>query len=124
MTAREVVDDIGALCFGVVIGYITYRTLIRSTEKAAISDLAAVIAAVGGGAITALFKPGTTSFAAYAVGLLAGMAAFFVLYGRLHGKAKLAKVMAAETVTLDRTAAAPQPAQAPGQAAGPLGPQG
>jgi hypothetical protein len=32
----------------VVIGYITYRALARSTAAAAVSDIAAVVGAVGG----------------------------------------------------------------------------
>jgi outer membrane lipoprotein SlyB len=45
------------VCFGLVVGYITYRTLARTTEKVAISDLATVIGAIGGAAITGLFGP-------------------------------------------------------------------
>ena len=87
-----ILDQIGALCFGIVIGYITYRTLARA-EKTAISDLAAVIGAVGGAAVTGLFDPGTEMFAWYAIGLLVGMSVFFLLFGRLNGKKELAKVM-------------------------------
>ena len=47
----------GSGCFGTVVGYITYRTLARTTDKAAITDLASVIGAIGGGAITALYGP-------------------------------------------------------------------
>jgi bacteriorhodopsin len=68
---------IGMVCFGVMIGFITYRTLVRTTDNASINDLAAVIAAVGGGAVTAIVRPQTNFFGWYAIGLLAG----FVLYG-------------------------------------------
>ena len=43
----------GVLCFGLVVGYITYRTLVRTTANAAVSDLATVIGAIGGEAVTA-----------------------------------------------------------------------
>ncbi|WP_331732489.1 hypothetical protein [Streptomyces sp. NBC_00989] len=91
--ASHVVMSVGACCFGVAIGYITYRTLIR-TEKAAVSDLTAVVGAVGGAAVTGLFDPqqGDT-FGWYAIGLLTGLAAFFGLFLALNGKAKTATVM-------------------------------
>lgn len=70
---------IGALCFGVVIGYITYRTLAR-TETSSVSDIAAVVAAVGGGVVTTLFDPSEGDlFAWYSIGLLLGMAVFLIL---------------------------------------------
>ena len=68
------VISVGAVCFGIVIGYITYRTLARS-EKASVSDIAAVVAAVGGGTVTTLFdRNGSDSFGWYSMGLLVGMA--------------------------------------------------
>jgi hypothetical protein len=80
-----VLDDAGAACFGLTIGYITYRTLVRTTEKTAISDLAAVIGAVGGAAITTLFRAGTELFAWYSIGLLLGVVAYGVLYHSQNG---------------------------------------
>ncbi|MFE1500161.1 hypothetical protein ACFW89_34445, partial [Streptomyces albidoflavus] len=47
----------GAAFFGVAVGYITYRTLARTTDKAAITDLATVIGAIGGGVVTTLYGP-------------------------------------------------------------------
>jgi hypothetical protein len=87
------INEVGALCFGVALGYITYRTLVRTAEKTAISDLAAVVAAVGGGIVTGLFDPDTTLFGWYAVGLLAGMAVFFLLYLLLNGADALGHFM-------------------------------
>lgn len=69
----------GAICFGLLIGFVTYRTLIRSTATASISDLAGVIGAVGGGAITGIVAPGTELFGYYACALLGG----FFIYGIL-----------------------------------------
>ncbi|MBV8840074.1 MAG: hypothetical protein JO000_26360 [Alphaproteobacteria bacterium] len=68
------VEIIGALLFGVVIGWITYRTLRRQGEPVALSNIASVIAAVGGGAVTALFKTPET-FSWYCIGLAVG---FFI----------------------------------------------
>jgi len=71
------IENVGAICFGLVIGWITYRTLRRSTGTA-ISDLAAVIAAVGGGAVTLLFDT-KIPFAYYSIGLAAGFFLYFII---------------------------------------------
>ena len=84
---------IGMVCFGVLIGYITYRTLARATDHASISDLAAVIGAVGGGGVTAIVRPGTDLFGWYAIGLLAGFVAYAILFRKLNGKEAFAAVM-------------------------------
>ncbi len=77
--------SIGATCFGLVAGYIAHRTLLRNSRGAQISDLAAVLAAIGGGAVTALFPVDGTSdaFGWYAIGLVAGMILYFANY-RIH----------------------------------------
>ena len=67
----------GPFCFGLVIGWVTYRTLRRKTDAVAIGDIAAVIGAVGGAAITAMYKGGP-AFDSYAVGLAVGFFAYFV----------------------------------------------
>ena len=69
---------VGPFCFGVVIGWVTYRTLRRKAESVALGDLAAVIGAVGGAAITTLFKNGAP-FDSYAVGLMVGFFGYFVV---------------------------------------------
>lgn len=67
------VISLGAVCFGIVVGYITYRTLVRKTD-AAISDIAAVVAAIGGGVVVERFDSarGSDTFGWYSMGLLAG----------------------------------------------------
>ena len=71
------VTDVGGLCFGIVIGWVTSRTLRRSTPTA-LSDIATVIGAVGGAAITALFKVGSDAFGYYCIGLLAGFVVYLI----------------------------------------------
>ena len=78
-------DTVGALCFGLVIGWVAYRTLRRSTETVAVSDLATVIGAVGGGAVTATFDDDTL-FGWYCVGLAIGFFAYFVVGLVVEGK--------------------------------------
>jgi uncharacterized membrane protein YeaQ/YmgE (transglycosylase-associated protein family) len=69
---------IGALCFGVVMGWITYRTLRRREGSAALSDIATVIGALGGAATTALFKT-PDLFGSYCIGLFVGFFAYFAV---------------------------------------------
>ena len=56
MGSSRIVMSVGAFCFGATVGYITYRTLVR-TEKSNVSDIATVVGAVGGAAVTGLFDP-------------------------------------------------------------------
>jgi uncharacterized membrane protein len=79
MSYSPTVVSVGAVCFGLVVGYITYRTLVR-VDSTSISDLAAVIAAIGGGVVTQLFGDDSTdTFGWYSIGLLIGMAVFLIL---------------------------------------------
>jgi uncharacterized membrane protein YeaQ/YmgE (transglycosylase-associated protein family) len=72
------VSEAGALCFGLVIGWIVYRTLRRREGSAALSDIASVIGAVGGAAVTTLFDSDEL-FGWYSIGLAAGFAAYFII---------------------------------------------
>lgn len=47
-------DIFGAFIFGLVVGYITYRTLLHA-KRTAIGEISGVIAAIGGGVVTAEF---------------------------------------------------------------------
>jgi hypothetical protein len=89
----SLITSIGAACFGIVIGYITYRALARTTSSAPISDLAAVIGAVGGGVVTGLFAPGTTLFGWYAIGLLLGMILYPLIFFRLAGRELTTRIL-------------------------------
>jgi uncharacterized membrane protein YeaQ/YmgE (transglycosylase-associated protein family) len=88
----NVVSDIGALLFGVVIGWITYRTLARRAGGAQISDIATVVGAVGGGAVTGLFG-NRGLFGMYAIGLFLGFFAYLVVFYRWNGRKKAAVIM-------------------------------
>ena len=71
---------LGAILFGGIIGWVTYRSLRREGEGASISDIASVISAVGGTTVTGLWsnyadKP--NAFSWYLIGLFLG---FFIFY--------------------------------------------
>lgn len=78
--------QVGAFCFGLVVGWVTYRTL-RHKDNAALSDIAAVIGAVGGAAVTAIWKPTEESFGFYCVGLAIGFFLYFIIGIAMQGKA-------------------------------------
>ena len=71
------VEEVGAVCFGVVIGWIVYRTLRRS-DKTAVSDIATVLGAVGGAAVTGIFDV-PRLFGFYAIGLAFGFFLYLLL---------------------------------------------
>jgi len=71
------VEVTGALCFGFVIGWVTYRTLRRQQETVALSNIATVIGAVGGAAVTALFTKELFSW--YCIGLAGGFFLYLIL---------------------------------------------
>jgi uncharacterized membrane protein YeaQ/YmgE (transglycosylase-associated protein family) len=78
-------EDIGTLLFGVVIGWVAYRTLRRSEDKVGLSDIATVIAAVGGGAVMQRFDD-RGLFGWYAVGLAAGFFGYLIVAMLLEGR--------------------------------------
>jgi uncharacterized membrane protein YeaQ/YmgE (transglycosylase-associated protein family) len=68
----------GAVCFGLVVGFVTYRTLRRQGETVSLSNLAAVIGAIGGGIVTGLFDD-KTLFGYYSMGLAGGFFGYLLL---------------------------------------------
>jgi len=70
-------ESVGAFCLGAVIGWITYRTL-RRKKEAAITDIASVVGAIGGAAVTALLKQPQLP-AWYSIGLAVGFFAYFLV---------------------------------------------
>ncbi|PXX53408.1 hypothetical protein DFR70_12719 [Nocardia tenerifensis] len=93
----------GALVFGTVVGCITYRTLVRTADKAAITDLTAVIGAIGGGTATTLYDSAGRAFAWYSIGLALGMTAFFLVFLAMNGKTETANVMSGNHIVAAST---------------------
>jgi hypothetical protein len=73
-----VAAQIGALCFGLVIGWVTYRTLRRTGETVALSSIATVIGSVGGAGVTT-FLGDRTLFGWYSMGLAIGFFLYLIL---------------------------------------------
>jgi NhaP-type Na+/H+ or K+/H+ antiporter len=70
---------VGGAAFGLVVGWVTYG-FIRRIDRKALTDLSAIIGAIGGAAVTGLFQPGTGAFAAYCVGLAVGFFGYLAFY--------------------------------------------
>jgi hypothetical protein len=99
MPYSSMVMSVGAVCFGLTVGFFTYRTLIRS-KKTSVSDLTAVIGAIGGAAVTGLFNPNHGDlFGWYSIGLAVGVALYFVGFRVLNGAEETATVMEGRTLT-------------------------
>lgn len=84
-----ILATVGAAFFGIVVGWIVYRTLRRKEGKVALSDISTVIGAVGGAAITALFNSGQV-FGAYSIGLAVGFFTYFVVAYKIDPKNTIA----------------------------------
>ena len=74
----------GPFWFGVVIGFVTYRTL-KHKKDAGISDIASVVGAVGGATIIKLFPTGSERFDHYAMGFAVGFFLFLIVLQWLAG---------------------------------------
>jgi len=74
---------VGAGCFGLVIGWVTLRTLRRREGATQLSDLATVFGAVGGAAVTTLPFKDADVFGAYSIGLAVGFFAYFAVAWKL-----------------------------------------
>jgi hypothetical protein len=82
------IAGLGAVFFGLVIGWISYRTLRLTAGANVLSDIAIIIAAIGGAAVTTLLKSDVL-FGWYTIGLAIGFFAYFAVGLRLYGKQEL-----------------------------------
>src|SRR6266852_5312332 len=79
------ISGLGALFFGLVIGWISYRTLRLTAGTTALSDITTIIGAVGGAAVTALFRSDVL-FGLYCLGLALGFFAYLGYGVYVYGK--------------------------------------
>jgi hypothetical protein len=70
---------VGALCFGIIIGWQVYFINRYRTAAVDFGDLATVIGIVGGGAVLNLFPTQSPLFGAYGVGLALGYFGYFLV---------------------------------------------
>lgn len=71
---------IGAGCFGLILGWYLYFINRYRTGAVDFGDIITILGAIGGAAVTALFRSGTDLFGAYGIGLAIG---FFLYYAIL-----------------------------------------
>jgi hypothetical protein len=69
----------GAFGFGVVIGWFLYFVNRYRSGEVGLGDVATLVAAIGGGAVLALFPAGSDLFGAYGVGLAVGFFGYLVV---------------------------------------------
>jgi hypothetical protein len=79
-------DSVGAFFFGIVIGWVTYRTL-RRTSPTGLSDIATVIGSIGGATVTGLFSKENGAFGSYCLGLAIGFFLYLITATAMAGKA-------------------------------------
>ena len=79
------IASVGAVAFGLVVGWVTYRTLRRKEGVSPLSDISSVVAAVGGGAVAALFKS-SELFGFYSLGLAVGFFLYLIINLAAYGK--------------------------------------
>jgi hypothetical protein len=75
---------LGAIFFGITIGWIAYRILRFRVGVPGLSDLIALLGAIGGAAVLVFKDEG--SFGWYSIGLVIGFFAYFAVGLRLFGK--------------------------------------
>jgi len=82
------ITGLGAVFFGFVIGWISYRTLRLAAGTNLLSAIAIIIATVGGAAVITLLKD-EVMFGWYAIGLAIGFLVYFALGLGRYGKQEL-----------------------------------
>ena len=70
---------VGAGCFGALVGWYVYYINRNRTDKVQLGDLATLIGAVGGAAVTAIFPAKSELFGAYGIGLAVGFFGYFIV---------------------------------------------
>jgi len=79
----------GAFAFGLVVGWFTYFVNRHRTDDVSLADVAAIVGAIGGAAVLALFPAKSTLFGAYGIGLAVGFFGYFlVLVGIVASRPK------------------------------------
>ena len=84
---------VGSVCFGIVVGWITYYTMRKNTKPRALEDITVIISALVGPAILAVFPAPAdgkqTMFGWYGIGLAIGFFLYLIIFVLLLWKAPL-----------------------------------
>ncbi|MCX4735361.1 hypothetical protein [Streptomyces sp. NBC_01363] len=105
----------GAWAFGVVIGWIAYRTLRRTTDGPRIADLVTVIAALGGGTVVSTQFAEPDLFAMYGIGLMVGFFAYLITGSLVDRAARKADQRALIQTPVPQQGQEPQLPRTPGE---------
>ena len=105
------ISGLGSFFFGLLFGWIFYRTLRLNAGVSGLAEIASIIGALGGAAVLALFKSDVL-FGWYATGLLIGFVAYLLLDLLLYGP---------QQVLPWRTTIVPPPIIPPTETPGPTG---
>ncbi len=74
-----IVAGFGAFFFGLLLGWISYRTLRLKAGTGILADIVAIAGVLVGAGITALFRIDVVLFGLYSIGLTIGFFAYVVL---------------------------------------------
>ena len=77
-SAKQIIQLIGALLFGAIIGWHLYSINRYRKDDVQLSDLGALIGVIGGSAVLALFDREGALFGAYGIGLAIGFFSYFL----------------------------------------------
>lgn len=77
---------LGALGFGIIVGWYTYYVNRYRTDDVKLADLGTFIGIVGGGAVLALFPAKSELFGMYGIGLVIGFFGYLVVLAVLVWK--------------------------------------
>ncbi len=79
------IAGLGALVFGLIVGWMAYRILRLRAGASWLSDLIAILGVIGGAAVLALLRSDVL-FGWYAIGLVLGFFAYLAVGLILYGK--------------------------------------
>ena len=88
MPEASTIQEVGALCFGLIIGWQLYAINRYRTDGFGLGDLATIVGAIGGAAILDLFPAGTDLFGYYGLGLAIGFFTYFLILVGMVMKSK------------------------------------
>jgi hypothetical protein len=87
-TPATTLQLIGAGCFGTILGWYLYFINRYRTGPVDFGDIITILGAIGGAAVTALFRAGTDLFGAYGIGLALGFFGYYIILSTMVGRSE------------------------------------